>query len=44
MKHADPMAVGDGGNENVDRRKAVVPDPCQVLMSIERQFFDVAVD
>jgi hypothetical protein len=44
MKHADIVAVGDRRNENVDWREAVVADPCQLLMSIERELFDVGVD
>lgn len=44
MKHADIVAVGDRRYEDVDRREAVVTDPRELVVSVEREPFDVGVD
>lgn len=44
MQHADLVPMRDRCDEDVDRRQAVMTNPRELPMSVERESFDVVVD
>jgi hypothetical protein len=44
VEHTDVVALGDGGHDQVDGRQPVMPDACELTLSVGRSAFHVCVD
>jgi hypothetical protein len=44
MQDPKAVAIGDRGNEQIDGRKAVVADPSELALRLDRTLLDFLVD
>ena len=44
VQHAEPVAVGDGGDEQIDGWKAVMSDSRELRLRVEGTFFHGVVE